>query len=420
MKKSTAMFLAVLVAVVVVFSGVLSACTPNAPHTPSDDSTSKPDGSKPEHVHKLTHIAAVTESCESDGMREHWVCESCGKCFSDGDATKETDADSLVIAAHHTLTHHSEQKATCTADGNVDYYQCAACEKTFLDEAGKNEIALDEVAIAAKGHIVGDEWQHDENGHWKICAACGEKVDYADHNYKDYVCQACGTVDEKNRPLDKTEKTQKIMDMTKSCVQNTLGKSAIINSYITIDFKVENDENNLYVLVDNKHLLANGVLENFLSFYKIRLNTVLNDDTIKNNSVYSTDKYAKWITSFPKTKQDELITQILSKLSIDEKFDYVGFANRGGGFFVELGDTAAGIYLYMINELHIQSIILHIGTKFGTVTDTNKLIEKQFLQGTLGKDYTINDPENPIKTEYEFSDNAIFNFEPLRSLTDAN
>lgn len=413
------MFLAVLVAVVVVFSGVLSACAPNAPHTPSDDSTSKPDGSKTEHVHKLIHIAAVTESCESDGMREHWVCESCGKCFSDGNATKETNADSLVIAAHHTLTHHSEQKATCTADGNVDYYQCAACEKTFLDEAGKNEIALDEVAIAAKGHIVGDEWQYDENGHWKICAACGEKVDYADHNYKEYVCQACGTVDEKNRPLDKTEKTQKIMDITKSSVQNTLGKSAIINSYITIDFKVENDENTLYLLVDNKHF-ANGGLSDFLSLFKIRLNTVLNDDTIKNNSVYSTDKYAKWITSFPKTKQDELITQILSKLSIDEKFDYVGFANRGNVFLAELGDSTSGITFYLLNKKHIQTLTTFISTNHGIITNTFDLINNHLLYGTEGKTYIIKNKDNPIKTEYEFSDNAIFNFEALRSLTDAN
>lgn len=408
MKKSTAVFLAVLVAVVVVFSGVLSACTPNAPHTPSGDSTPKPDGSKPEHVHKLTHIAAVTESCESDGMREHWVCESCGKCFSDGDATKETDADSLVIAAHHTLTHHSEQKATCTADGNVDYYQCAACEKTFLDEAGKNEIAFDEVAIAAKGHIVGDEWQYDENGHWKICAACGEKVDYADHNYKDYVCQACGTVDD--TPLSKEEIVNKIWEVAKENIQFVLTIQSTITDILAIDF----EETYLKILVKNKVRLGNNILANFLDYISISMTSKISEVNLKCDFYKPTSKRTgKTLMTMPLYSEDERGVEILKKVDPQGDHDHYDFVSvtKSSGVVVHNVGATDNIVTYAINRNKI--IYFNLNAKCdGRVKDS---ISESILNGVYGKTYTEN-----TSNVFEFSENVIYDFNGLLPSTETN
>ncbi len=417
MKKSTAMFLAVLVAVVVVFSGVLSACTPNAPHTPSGDSTSKPDGSKPEHVHKLTHIAAVTENCESDGMREHWVCESCGKCFSDGNATKETDADSLVIAAHHTLTHHSEQKATCTADGNVDYYQCAACEKTFLDEAGKNEIALDEVAIAAKGHIVGDEWQYDENGHWKICAACGEKVDYADHNYKEYVCQACGLVDEQNKPMSKQEITEKVIKAVEFNLKEILSIQSTIIDIIALD----SDDTTLILLVKNTKKQGNTLAE-YLNLITIPMITELTNEILKSDSYKPTSKRAgKSLMTIPLYSQDDRGVEILKKVDPQgdhDHYDFVSVTIGAGALLPGIGATD-GIRVYTINSKGISETLI-CAQSYSLVYGDSYIddpIGESLLNGEEGKTYEV---FRDAYKYFEFSDNVIYDFNGLLPSTETN
>ncbi len=99
-----------------------------------------------QHKHSLTKIAKVAASCTDPGKEQHYVCDVCGKLFSDAKGTKEiTDGDSLVIAA-----------------------------------AGHKDSG----------------WKYDENMHWRECAVqgCGTvTVEKEAHDFnKAGKCTVCG------------------------------------------------------------------------------------------------------------------------------------------------------------------------------------------------------------------------------------
>ena len=50
------------------------------------------------HVHKLEHVEAVPATYESVGNIEYWYCPSCGKYFSDANATNEIAKEETVLA----------------------------------------------------------------------------------------------------------------------------------------------------------------------------------------------------------------------------------------------------------------------------------------------------------------------------------
>ena len=71
------------------------------------------------HEHKLTKVAAVDADCTTAGKEQHYVCDGCGKIFSDSKGTKEiTDVDSLVIAA----AGHKDSK--WKSDADVHWKEC--------------------------------------------------------------------------------------------------------------------------------------------------------------------------------------------------------------------------------------------------------------------------------------------------------
>lgn len=49
-------------------------------------------------VHKLTHHDRVEPDYENDGNIEYWICDECGKYFSDSEGNNEISADDIVIA----------------------------------------------------------------------------------------------------------------------------------------------------------------------------------------------------------------------------------------------------------------------------------------------------------------------------------
>ncbi len=62
--------------------------------------------------------------------------------------TKEVE----VAALGHDLTKVDAAAATCTAAGNIEYYVCERCGKLFTDAAGTAETTAEAVVIAALGH----------------------------------------------------------------------------------------------------------------------------------------------------------------------------------------------------------------------------------------------------------------------------
>lgn len=71
------------------------------------------------HEHKLTKVAAVDADCTTAGKELHYVCDGCGKIFSDSKGSKEiTDKDSLVISA----AGHKDSK--WKSDADVHWKEC--------------------------------------------------------------------------------------------------------------------------------------------------------------------------------------------------------------------------------------------------------------------------------------------------------
>lgn len=128
------------------------------------------------HKHSLTHIAAKPETCTGPGNTEYWICDGCGKYFSDENGDNEIDDDSWVIpAAGHleSLPPVSENivAATCTEDGSYDeIVYCARCHE---------ELSRETKPISASGHT------------WDAGTVTKEATE-AEEGEKTYTCTVCG------------------------------------------------------------------------------------------------------------------------------------------------------------------------------------------------------------------------------------
>ena len=119
--------------------------------------------------HTLVEVDEIPATCTETGYKERWTCTHCDKLFSDEYGTKECTQDDLRIPAlGHKLKETPENAATCTDDGQRAYWTCERCGKLFGDENGKTPIDAPEV-IPALGHKYDAAWNHDKEGHWRIC-----------------------------------------------------------------------------------------------------------------------------------------------------------------------------------------------------------------------------------------------------------
>ena len=101
----------------------------------------------------------------------------------------------------------SQLDATCTEPGHAAHYKCSVCGQLYSDAEGKTSITMP-TAIPATGHNSSGAWQKDETHHWKVCGACSEKIENAEHTWdggtvttqpttsapgvKTYKCSVCG------------------------------------------------------------------------------------------------------------------------------------------------------------------------------------------------------------------------------------
>ena len=157
----------------------------------------------------LTYVPGDPADCQHDGTLDYWVCEYCGKMFSDengeteitevpvdpqtehipGEPFEENDVpptcteqghfDEVVCCEfcgeelsretvytgyqdHDLYYVPGEEPASCTEPGYEGYYQCSQCGKMFSDEYGENEISEPQI-IEAPGHDDSGEWVRDES-----------------------------------------------------------------------------------------------------------------------------------------------------------------------------------------------------------------------------------------------------------------
>ena len=135
------------------------------------------------------------------------------RCIVTSDTDKVTSTPA-VLTVQHDLKKTEAKDATCTADGNIPYWYCESCGKYFSDENATDEITLAETVVPAAGHGETElKNQKDatctEAGYTgdKVCAVCGEILEKGEtipklaHDYKDGKCTVCGAIDSTFKPV---------------------------------------------------------------------------------------------------------------------------------------------------------------------------------------------------------------------------
>ena len=194
----------------------------------------------PAKGHTLTAVAEVPATCETAGVKAHWVCSVCGKLFSDAEGKTETTLEKLAIPAtghaygepvwkwnddftasatftctndathvetvNATVTNEVTTEATCKADGVRTY----TAKVTF---GGKEYTDTKTEVIPATDHdteLVGaKDATCTEDGYTgnEVCKVCqtvvkqGEVIPALGHDYKDGKCSRCGA-EEPTTPVE--------------------------------------------------------------------------------------------------------------------------------------------------------------------------------------------------------------------------
>ena len=194
----------------------------------------------PAKGHTLTAVEAVPATCETAGVKAHWVCSVCGKLFSDVEGKTETTLEKLAIPAtghaygepvwkwnddftasatftcanddshvetvNAAVTNEVTTEATCEADGVRTYTAKVAFE-------GKEYTDTKTETLPATGHdteLVGTkDATCTEDGYTgdEVCKVCGVTVKQGEvlpalgHDYKDGKCSRCGA-EEPTTPVE--------------------------------------------------------------------------------------------------------------------------------------------------------------------------------------------------------------------------
>lgn len=98
-------------------------------------------------------IPEKLHTCTTDGVKEHYQCNRCGKYFLYRDGQmKLVKAEDLKLSAGHDMKVIGAKEPTCTKGGNNKYYQCKVCSKYFVDKEGTTETTKDAQKTEALGH----------------------------------------------------------------------------------------------------------------------------------------------------------------------------------------------------------------------------------------------------------------------------
>ena len=190
--------------------------------------------------HQLTAVAEVPATCETAGVKAHWVCSVCGKLFSDVEGKTETTLEKLTIPAtghaygepvwkwnddytasatftcgndashvetvNAAVTNEVTTETTCEADGVRTY----TAKVTF---EGEEYTDTKTETLPATGHdteLVGaKDATCTEDGYTgdEVCKVCGVTVKQGEvipalgHDYKDGKCSRCGA-EEPTTPVE--------------------------------------------------------------------------------------------------------------------------------------------------------------------------------------------------------------------------
>ena len=101
------------------------------------------------HVHNLKHVSAVAATCTTNGNVEYWICDSCGKKFSDAESTVEiSDTDILEKATGHKWKAWTTIKAATEIAAGEQSHKCTVCGITETKTIAQLAPTLPTVKIA--------------------------------------------------------------------------------------------------------------------------------------------------------------------------------------------------------------------------------------------------------------------------------
>ena len=104
-------------------------------------------------AHTMLYHEGTQSTCKAQGNNPYYECTVCHKYFTDEQGNDEVAENSWVLPlAAHSLEAVAEKPATCTAEGNSAYWICNVCGKFFSDANGENEIAENAWVTAPIGH----------------------------------------------------------------------------------------------------------------------------------------------------------------------------------------------------------------------------------------------------------------------------
>ena len=139
------------------------------------------------HKHSTTKVNKVAATCEADGCKEYYTCDSCGKIYTDKKATIEIsdlnewkNGEGKIPALGHDFSEQIQNKAhlvegtgTCTSPAQY-YYDCANC-KTVGTTIWVSEQYGDHEYDTSKWDLT------DASGHGRTCLHCGTVDKFAAH-----------------------------------------------------------------------------------------------------------------------------------------------------------------------------------------------------------------------------------------------
>lgn len=184
-------------------------------------------GAELNHIHSVEYIEEKAPTCTEEGVRAHYFCAGCGKCFGDSELIFELNPVDLIIEK---IDHQYE--LTCDETGHWE--QCIICEEKkeepaaheFESERTEPSCYLEgsvtsicsvcgystvsEVLPATGEHSFGSEYDSDSDSHWLSCTTegCTEKKQQSEHSYTKleiiknptcaeegiiaHICEVCG------------------------------------------------------------------------------------------------------------------------------------------------------------------------------------------------------------------------------------
>ncbi|MBD5428354.1 MAG: hypothetical protein HDR39_03370, partial [Treponema sp.] len=105
-----------------------------------------------------------TPTCTTEGETTY-TCTTCGR----------TRTESIATIEHEWNDSKTTKAPTCTTEGETTY-TCTTCGETRTEAIAMTEHRWDKTFFSPL-------WKNDASNHWKQCADCGKKGDFAEHEW---------------------------------------------------------------------------------------------------------------------------------------------------------------------------------------------------------------------------------------------